>query len=72
MTDTSCKGTLLASVTVVPKVCLATWEIINKATLNKMGYKERNLLIMSGFSIFGTILKNGFWKNIELVPLLNR
>ena len=24
MTDTSCKGTLLASVTVVPKVCLAT------------------------------------------------
>ena len=52
MTDTSCKGTLLASVTVVPKVCLATWNKIGKQSTGNEKKEQRNPLETNHFSTF--------------------
>ena len=52
MTDTSCKGTLLASVTVVPKVCLLTWKVIGTARKSVEVKIKRKSFEMSNVSVF--------------------
>ena len=52
ITDTSCRGTLLASVMVVPNVCRATWKVIGTARKSVEVKIKRKSFEMSNVSVF--------------------
>ena len=52
MADTSCNGTLFASVTVVANVCLAAWNIQGEASNNEQVKIKRKSFEMSCISVF--------------------
>lgn len=57
MTDTSCSGTLFASVMVVANVCLLQWNIHGKASDSEQVKIKRKPLEISDISVFYQVEK---------------
>jgi len=57
MADTSCNGTLLASVTVVANVCRPWWKVIGYARKSRQKKIKRKPFEMSIVSVFCQIEK---------------